>query len=129
MKECKIKLSEFTPTKKDLEMVRRRTVNSKPSTEFKYITDMAAFSVSDTIDVKLERPFCELCGEDFDKSVNKALDKKTHLMGHFREDIMKDYQNNNAVFYAMQRELGDSWKLVFDNATSKKGMLSFNTMG
>ena len=48
MQECKVKLSELTPTKKDLEMVRRKTANTEPSTEFKYITDMAAFSVSIT---------------------------------------------------------------------------------
>ena len=80
-------------------------------TEFKYITDMAAFRVSDTIDVKSEHPSCELCGEDFKNSANKVLDKNSHLFGHFREDIMKDLKNNKAVFSAIRRELGDSWKI------------------
>ena len=58
--------------------------------EFKDITDLAALPVSDAIDVKLQHPYCELCGEEFKNSVNKARDKSVHLMGHFREDIVKD---------------------------------------
>ena len=58
--------------------------------EFKDITDLAALHVADAIDVKLQHPYCELCGEEFKNSVNKARDKSVHLMGHFREEIMKD---------------------------------------
>lgn len=58
--------------------------------EFKDITDLAALPVADAIDVKLQHPYCELCGEEFKNSVNKARDKSVHLMGHFREEIMKD---------------------------------------
>ena len=56
----------------------------------KEITDLTALPVADTIDVKLQRPYCELCGEEFKDYVDKAHVKRIHLMGHFREDIMKD---------------------------------------
>ena len=57
---------------------------------FKDNTDLAGLPVADAIDVKLQRPYCELCGEEFKNSVNKSRNKRIHLMGHFREDIMKD---------------------------------------
>ena len=57
---------------------------------FKDNTDLAGLPVADAIDVKLQLPYCELCGEEFKNSVNKSRNKRIHLMGHFREDIMKD---------------------------------------
>ena len=57
---------------------------------FKDVTNLLALPVDDAIDVKLQRPYCELCGEEFKNSVNRARNKSVHLLGHFREDIMKD---------------------------------------
>ena len=80
---------------------------------------MAAFPVNDSIDLKLELPSCELCGEDFKTSANRANDKYIHLTGHFREDLMKDRLNPKTLFYAMRRELGDSWKIPTDPQPKK----------
>ena len=108
VQDAQVRLSEFMPSLRDLEIVRQknelrmRSQNQTGNTsgepevnkiEFKDITDLAALPVSDAIDVKLQHPFCELCGEEFKNSVNKARDKSSHLMGHFREDIMKDLPN------------------------------------
>lgn len=80
---------------------------------------------------------CELCGEEFKTSVNKARDKSVHLLGHFRESVTKVLPNkkpyvcpkctftgrdlsdlsrhyghsHRAIFTLMQKELGERWKL------------------
>ena len=80
---------------------------------------------------------CELCGEEFKTSVNKARDKSVHLLGHFREEVMKDLPrrkpykcpkctfigrdvsdlsrhfglSHRVIFSLMQKELGEEWEL------------------
>ncbi len=134
LQDSHVRLSEFTPSERDLEMVKAKQEGSE---EIHAITDLAALPVNDNIDVKLQHPFCELCGEEFKNSVNKARDKSAHLLGHFREDVCKDLPscrpykcpkctflgrdhfdlvrhyglNHKAVFIAMQNELGDTWNL------------------
>jgi uncharacterized C2H2 Zn-finger protein len=80
---------------------------------------------------------CELCGEEFKTSVNKARDKSVHLLGHFREEVMKHLPrrkpykcpkctftgrdisdlsrhfglSHRIIFSLMQKELGECWQL------------------
>jgi hypothetical protein len=145
MQDSQVRLSEFMPSLRDLEIVRQKNdlklrtpeeVAAK-NNEVKDITDLAALPVYDAIDVRLQNPSCELCGEEFKTSVNKARDKGVHLMCHFKEDIIKDLPtkrpfkcpkctflgrdgldlsrhyglNHKVVFTLMQRELGDTWSL------------------
>ena len=100
MQDFNVRLSEFMPSTRDLEIVKkkceRRTNGSGRSNrmeeeeEFKDLTDLAALPVHDRIDLKLNVSSCELCGEEFGASVNRVRDKGIHLLGHFREEILRD---------------------------------------
>jgi predicted Zn-ribbon and HTH transcriptional regulator len=101
MQDFNVRLSEFMPSTRDLQIVKkkceRRTNGSgkalpidDEAEEFKDLTDLAALPVHDRIDLKLNVSSCELCGEEFRASVNKARDKGVHLLGHFREEILRD---------------------------------------
>ena len=134
-----VRLSEFMPSTRDLEIVKqkneRKAGGDVMHEELKDITDLAALPVNHTIDVKLSIPSCELCGEEFKHSVNKARDKGVHLLGHFREEVVhclpmsKPFKcpkcsflgrdlvdlsrhyglSHRVVFHLMQKELGDEW--------------------
>ena len=138
-----MRLSEFMPTERDLEVVRiKNEMMQNPQAqiqmEYKNITDLAALPVYDNIDVKCATANCELCGEEFKTSANKSRDKANHLIGHFRQEVLKDLPiekpykcpkcafiakdlfelsrhhalNHKVVFIAMQKELGEtSWTL------------------
>ena len=137
-----VRLSEFMPSLRDLDIVRQKNemrINPEVTKlDFKDITDLAALPVYDFIDVKLQNSSCELCGEEFSKSGNKARDKTLHLMGHFKEEVFKDLPSHRpfkcpkctyvgkdhtdlgkhyalthkVIFLAMQRELGpDHWSI------------------
>ena len=105
MQDHQVKLSEFMPSLRDLEIVRlKNEVKLRPPEDqkeaaenFKDITDLAALPVQDHIDVKLQIPSCELCGEEFKSSVSKARDKSIHLISHFKEEIMKELPQNRYV--------------------------------
>ena len=102
MQDFNVRLSEFQPSTRDLEIVRkkceRRSAGNGSTTgsshdqdeEFKDLTDLAALPVHDNLDLKSNVSSCELCGEEFRSSVNKARDKGVHLLAHFKEDIIKD---------------------------------------
>ena len=110
MQDHQVKLSEFMPSLRDLEIVRlKNEVKLRPqqteeaaaeqesALNFKDITDLAALPVQDHIDVKLQIPSCELCGEEFKSSVSKARDKSIHLISHFKEEIMRELPQNRYV--------------------------------
>ena len=88
MQDHQVRLSEFMPSLRDLEIVRlKNEVKLRPqevTMDFKDITDLAALPVHDSIDVKLQSPSCELCGEEFKNSTGKAKEKSIHLISHFR---------------------------------------------
>ena len=136
MQNFGVRLSDFTPTLRDLDIKRQQIeMQTNPEafkSEFKDITDLASLPVYDFIDVKLQNSSCELCGEEF-KSENKAEEKKFHLWCHFDEQVIKDLPSHppfkcpkcpkvyvskrlslfnhytlthKAIFLAMQRELG-----------------------
>ena len=140
-----VRLSEFLPSTRDLDVVKLKNDNKirlesgqeELRLDFKDITDLAALPIYTSIDIKCSIPSCELCGEEFSTSVNKARDKGVHLLSHFRDDIMKDIPNkkpfncptctfvgkdimdlvrhyglsHRAVFKSMAKELGEEWKL------------------
>ena len=101
MQDFSVRLSEFQPSTRDLEIVRKKCERRSagngatgsgqdPDEEFKDLTDLAALPVHDTLDLKSNASSCELCGEEFRSSVNKARDKGAHLLAHFKEDLIKD---------------------------------------
>ena len=88
-----VRLSEFMPSTRDLEIVKVKNErknggpNADGADDLKDITDLAALPVNPAVDVRLAIPSCELCGEEFRNSVNKSRDKGVHLLGHFREEV------------------------------------------
>ena len=144
LQEVRVKLSEFMPSTRDLDIVQmkqqqkeaeERGEEFKP--EFRDLTDLAMLPVNDEIDVKCAEQSCELCGEEFSASVNKARDKGVHLLSHFRDDILREIPStrpfkcprcpyegrdvidlcrhyglsHKVVFALMRRELGPDWSL------------------
>ena len=136
-----VRLSEFMPSMRDLDIVKMKNVQKPDGTpskpEFKDITDLASLSVSNVVDVKCNVPSCELCGEEFTTSVNKVRDKGVHLLSHFRDLVLKQIPNkkpfncpkctfegrdvmdlsrhyglsHKVVFSLMKDELGFDWTL------------------
>ena len=90
MKDHQVRLSEFMPSLRDLKIGKFKLSGVGSDKDFKDITDLAALPVYEHIDVKLTRPLCELCGEEFKTGTSTARDKSQHLISHFREDISKD---------------------------------------
>ena len=81
------------PSTRDLEIVkvkneRANKMSGEETQGLKDITDLAALPVHSTIDVRLNIPSCELCGEEFRNTANRARDKGVHLLGHFRDQVM-----------------------------------------
>ena len=97
MQDFNVRLSEFQPSVRDLEIVRKKCERKSignghtiGSEDFKDLTDLAALPVHDHLDLKSNMSSCELCGEEFKSGVNKATDKGDHLLAHFKDDIFKD---------------------------------------
>ena len=68
-----VRLSEFMPSTRDLEIVKvKNELKNGESGSLKDITDLAALPVNHTIDVRLNIPSCELCGEEFRNTANRA---------------------------------------------------------
>ena len=65
IKEIGIKLSDFLPTSRDMEIVKNkeRKSNGLPTTgNPRELTDLAALPINNEIDIRCSLPTCELCG-------------------------------------------------------------------
>ncbi len=79
--ELGLKLSEFPPSIRDVELERNRSEKVSPSkSEFKEVADVAELPVKSAVDVKCKFPSCELCGEEFTTSVNKVRPTSSTVM-------------------------------------------------
>ena len=64
VQDHQVRLSEFMPSLRDLEIVKIKQAGAGSDMDFKDITDLAALPVHEHIDVKLTSPSCELCGKN-----------------------------------------------------------------